>query len=144
MIELAVTDSDDKSIRDGILKAIDVYNDAKMGRSGDYLPLAIPIREFPSGLVAGGMWGYTWAQWLFVELLVLPEAMRGKGIGTAIMKLAEREAARRGCVGVWLDTHSFQARPFYEKLGYAVFGVLEDFPPGHTRYYLRKSLTPVA
>ena len=61
-----------------------------------------------------------------------------------MMKLAEEEAIRRGCVGAWLDTHSFQARPFYEKLGYTVFGVLENFPPGHTRYYLRKSLAPAA
>jgi GNAT superfamily N-acetyltransferase len=143
MIELAITDSDDKGLRDGILKAIDAYNDAKMGRSGDYRPLVIPIRESPAGPVIGGMTGYTWAQWLFIELLVLPDSMRGKGLGTRLMKMAEAEAIRRGCVGVWLDTHSFQARPFYEKLGYSVFGVLEDFPPGHTRYYLRKSLAAV-
>ena len=140
MIELAVTDSNDKSLRDGILKAIDAYNDAKMGRSGDYRPLVIPIREGSDGSVVGGMTGYTWAQWLFIELLVLPESMRRMGVGTAMMKTAEAEAIRRGCVGVWLDTHSFQARPFYERLGYTVFGVLEDFPPGHTRYYLSKSL----
>jgi hypothetical protein len=47
---------------------------------------------------------------------------------------------RRGCVGVWLDTFSFQARGFYEKLGYRVFGEVADYPPGHTRHFLKKSL----
>jgi hypothetical protein len=37
---------------------------------------------------------------------------------------AEQEAKARGCRGAWLDTYSFQARGFYERLGYAVFGAL--------------------
>jgi hypothetical protein len=39
-----------------------------------------------------------------------------------------------------LETHSFQARPFYEKCGYKVFGTLEDYPPGHAKFFLRKRL----
>ena len=56
------------------------------------------------------------------------------------MARAEAEARARGCVGAWLDTFGFQARPFYEALGYAVFGALEDQPPGHRRYVLMKRL----
>jgi hypothetical protein len=52
----------------------------------------------------------------------------------------EAEAIRRGCHGAFLDTFSYQARPFYEKLGYEVFGTLEDYPPGHQRFYMRKRL----
>jgi hypothetical protein len=51
-----------------------------------------------------------------------------------------REAIRRGCRGAYLDTFSYQARPFYEKLGYAVFGTLDDYPPGHQRFFMRKRL----
>ncbi|MDB5536981.1 MAG: Acetyltransferase family protein, partial [Devosia sp.] len=43
-------------------------------------------------------------------------------------------------VGIWLDTFSFQARPFYEKLGYSVFGTIPDYPPGGARYFLSKTL----
>jgi hypothetical protein len=50
----------------------------------------------------------------------------------------EAEARARGCIGVWLDTLSFQARPFYEKHGYALFGSIEDQPPGHARHFLFK------
>jgi hypothetical protein len=58
------------------------------------------------------------------------------------MKMAEQEGLTRGCQSVFLDTHDFQALPFYQKLGYEIFGELEDFPPGHTRYYLKKRLQP--
>jgi hypothetical protein len=45
-----------------------------------------------------------------------------------------------GCHHAWLDTFSFQARPFYEKQGYRVFGVLPDYPTGQTRYFLTREL----
>ena len=53
----------------------------------------------------------------------------------------EAEAIRRGCKGAYLDTFSYQARPFYEKLGYEVFGTLDDYPTGHQRFYMRKRLS---
>jgi ribosomal protein S18 acetylase RimI-like enzyme len=53
--------------------------------------------------------------------------------------MAEAEAVRRKCVGAWLDTYSFQARGFYERLGYTVLGEIADYPPGHTRYFMKKS-----
>ena len=61
-------------------------------------------------------------------------------MGRRLLRAAEREAAERGCAHAYLDTFDFQARPFYERLGYAVFGVQEGFPPGHVRYFLRRAL----
>jgi ribosomal protein S18 acetylase RimI-like enzyme len=54
------------------------------------------------------------------------------------MNEAEAEAIHRGCRGAWLDTFSFQARGFYERLGYSIFGTIENFPPGHRRFFLKK------
>jgi GNAT superfamily N-acetyltransferase len=56
------------------------------------------------------------------------------------MAEAEAEALRRGCHAASLDTYSFQARGFYERLGYSVFGIIDDCPPGHSRIYLIKRL----
>jgi hypothetical protein len=60
------------------------------------------------------------------------------------MSRAESEAVARGCHGAWLDTFEFQARPFYERLGYVCFGELEDYPVGSARYFMRKLLSSEA
>jgi ribosomal protein S18 acetylase RimI-like enzyme len=62
------------------------------------------------------------------------------GAGRRLMMEAEAEALRRGCCAAELDTFSFQARGFYERLGYSVFGALEDYAPGQSRFYMRKRL----
>ncbi len=58
------------------------------------------------------------------------------------MKRAEEEARRRGCLYARLATSTFQAPGFYEKLGYVLYGRLEDCPPSDTSLYYRKDLHP--
>ncbi len=99
--------------------------------------LAIPIND-SEGVVTGGFWGCTLFQWLHVQLLFVPETLRGRGVGSALMTAAETEARKRGCIGAHVTAFSFQADGFYEKLGYTRFGLLDDYPPGHTMRYLRK------
>jgi GNAT superfamily N-acetyltransferase len=99
--------------------------------------LVIPIRG-DAGVVRGGLWGSTMFEWLHVQMLVVPEPLRGKGVGSTLMALAEMEARARGCRGMHVDTFSFQAAPFYQKLGFTLFGELEDYPPGHKQLYFRK------
>jgi hypothetical protein len=55
-------------------------------------------------------------------------------------RAAEALARERGSAGVKLDTYEFQAKPFYERHGYAVFGVLEGYPAGTRTYYMHKAL----
>lgn len=68
------------------------------------------------------------------------EEARGRGIGTQLLTTGEDHAKARGCRHAWLDTFSFQAPDFYAKRGYIVFGELEDYPPGHRRFFLRKAI----
>jgi len=72
--------------------------------------------------------------------MYLREDLRGQGYGERILERAEEEARKRGVKDVYLDTFSFQAPGFYQKLGYRVFGELVDFPPGHTRHFMTKQL----
>jgi GNAT superfamily N-acetyltransferase len=88
----------------------------------------------------GGLWAKVFYDWLFVDLLFVPQAFRGQDLGRRLMAEAERAAVERGLVGVWLDTHSFQAPGFYETLGYEAFGSLPDYPRGETRTFYRKML----
>ncbi|XLM22551.1 GNAT family N-acetyltransferase, partial [Chromobacterium piscinae] len=75
---------------------------------GDHRPLVIRIED-EAGQVVGGLWGYTRYGWLYTELLSAPTGARGLGLGRRLMEAAEAEARTRGCVGAWVDTHSFQA-----------------------------------
>jgi ribosomal protein S18 acetylase RimI-like enzyme len=93
-----------------------------------------------SGRVVGGLTAMVSYETLYIDDLWLAEDARGKDLGTRLMQLAENEGRRRGASLVWLDTMSWQARPFYEKLGYTVFGELEQSGGRYQRYFLKKAL----
>jgi GNAT superfamily N-acetyltransferase len=92
------------------------------------------------GKLAAGLSGVLYWSWLFVDALWVSDGWRGRGIGRALMAGAEDYACAKDCHSAWLDT--FQARGFYERLGYKRFGVLDDYPPGQSRHFLRKRLQP--
>ena len=133
-----LTDNGEPAAREVILRGLMAFNEAQTG-SRDFRSLAVLLRD-ENGAAIGGLWGRTAWRWLFVELLFVPEALRCGGAGRELMRRAEAEAVERGCQLVWLDTFSFQARGFYEKLGYSVFGRLDDYPPGFSRFFMQKKL----
>ncbi|HEY3411802.1 MAG TPA: GNAT family N-acetyltransferase [Armatimonadota bacterium] len=116
------------------------HNESRIGAT-NRAPLTVIARD-ADGAVVGGVHAETMHGWLHVATLAVAEEWRGQGIGTRLLRAVEAEGWRRGCTNVWLDTFSFQAQPFYEREGYHVFGVLEDFPPGETRYFMTKALSP--
>jgi GNAT superfamily N-acetyltransferase len=134
VLDAAPTEADRKAIQDALV----AFNRSKTTLR-DYRDVAVLIRD-DAGTTIGGLSGYTSYRWMFIELLFVPESLRGQDIGTQLMAQAEAHARSLGLVGIWLDTFSFQARPFYEKLGYSVFGTIEDYPPGGARYFLSKTL----
>jgi GNAT superfamily N-acetyltransferase len=122
---------------DGPLSA---FNDAAIGGGGwPDATLALALRD-GDGQTIGGLWGHSYYHWLFIDLLVVPDHVRGQGIGTDLLGRAEAEARARGCIGVWLDTFSFQAPQFYPRHGYAAFGEIADYPAPHRRVFLSKRL----
>ncbi len=76
-----------------------------------------------------------------LSLLWVAEPVRGKGQGRKLLEAAEDEARSQGCRGVFLSTFSFQARPFYERLGCEVIADVPDYPIGHTYHVPKKALT---
>ena len=140
---ITVSDVDSTAFRGVLETALIRFNEHRTGHPADGRPLVVVLRHFEAGDIIGGLLGWTGYTQLHVELLFVPEALRGQGIGQETMRRAEGEAARRGCRGAWLDTYSFQARGFYERLGYVVFGTIEDYLPGHSRFFLKKALVPM-
>ena len=100
--------------------------------------VAVFVRE--EDRILGGVSGKLNWNWLQVSLLWVDDSLRGGGYGARLMGEIESLARERGCQQAHVDTFSFQAREFYESLNYHVFATLDDYPPGHARYYLRKTL----
>jgi GNAT superfamily N-acetyltransferase len=123
--------------RRAIVKGLRAYNIATAGKF-DHHPLTLTVRE--RGKIVGGLAGETFWGWMFVSLLWVSDAHRGHGYGSALMGTAEKEALSRGVRNVYLDTFSFQAPAFYKKLGYREFARLDEFPPGHRRFWMTKAL----
>ena len=98
---------------------------------------ALLLRDSENQVVAGLVGVLSW-QWLFIEAVWVGDTLRGRGVGRLLMARAEAQAVEEGCHSAWLDT--FQARDFYLALGYEPFGLLEDYPPGQSRNFMRKRL----
>lgn len=90
--------------------------------------------------VRAGLVGLTRWNWLLIEVLWVEESLRRQGFGSKLMQIAEQEAKRRGCNEAILDTFSFQAKGFYERLGYEVFAHVDDYPSGYSFYQLKKMI----
>ena len=80
---------------------------------------------------------------LYIDVLFVDEQHRRKKLGSQLLEQVEQEAKVMGASLSHLDTFDFQAKDFYLKQGYTVFGVLENCPKGHKRYYLSKTLTTI-
>ena len=137
--DIVLTDAPDPAAHRVLIEGIVQFNRTQTGAEAPR-PLLVLLKHPDTGEVLGGLSARTGLEWLYIELLYIPNDLRGAGLGAELMRRAETEAAQRGCSGVWVDTYSFQARGFYEKLGYKVFGILEDYPPGQSRIFLQKRL----
>jgi len=126
-VDLAVVDA-----------GIDQYNLAEP-EIHKVVPLSVFARD-TTAKVKGGAVGRTWGQCCELQQLWIAEDARGQGTGTELMDRFESEAKRRGCALVYLDTFTFQARPFYEKRSYKVVLETPGFTNGIVKYTMHKRL----
>jgi GNAT superfamily N-acetyltransferase len=101
--------------------------------------LAIFVRDIQDQLVAGIV-GWTWGQCLEINYLWVHPDLRGQGYGKRLVQTLEREAQTQGCCTAAVDTYSFQAPEFYQRLGYKKFGSVDGYPDGHQKLFLKKCL----
>jgi ribosomal protein S18 acetylase RimI-like enzyme len=103
-------------------------------------PLFLAIFDRDEQIV-GGLLGKLLRGWLRIDMLWVAEALRGLGYGTSLVQRVEAIAMAHGCHSAHLDTYSFQAPGFYLKLGYEVFGELNDYPAGFGYTLVYDSIT---
>lgn len=135
-LRITIAENPSEADRDAVLAPLRAYNSAHAG-DPRIRPVAVLLTD-EGGDQVGGLWGKCAYDWLCVELLAVPQEHRGGNYGRTLMDQAEGIARANGCIGIWLDTYEFQARGFYEKLGFEVFGTLDDHPIGQKRFFLRK------
>jgi GNAT superfamily N-acetyltransferase len=132
-VERLLSRADRRLVLDGLI----AYNVAAAGPLG-FHDIFVSLRE--EGELSGACIGRAYWEWLYIDMLWIADGFRNHGYGKRLLDKTENEARERGCRQVFLDTFSFQAPEFYRKLGYAEFGRLSDYPPGHARIFLTKAL----
>ena len=133
-MNITPTENEIKYIRE----ELNQFNNERVGEDG-HTPLNI-VEYDTNGNIIGGILGGTYWGWMYVDILWVHESHRYQGIGSKLLCTAEKEAIRRGCHHVHLDTMSWQAPEFYQKHGYEVIGILPDIPNGNQKYLLMKAL----
>ncbi|MFP1722855.1 GNAT family N-acetyltransferase [Lonsdalea quercina] len=134
-MKLNITDTPAPQDEEFVIQSLLQHN--KQFQEGDIHPLFLTFtndnNEIIAGLVASTWWGA-----LEIKFLWVGEPYRHAGLGRQMMQQAEAEAQKRGCHMAYVDTFSFQAKGFYEKLGYQEYGHLAGYAHRFTRHYLRK------
>ena len=133
---ITLTDAPPEHAEDVIGGGLDAYNELTTGYA-DARPLAALVHD-DTGKLVGGVLGRTSYGLLFVDLVYLPESMRGSGTGSEMFQRVEEEARKRGCKSGFLLTITYQAPEFYMRHGWEEFGRIECDPPGTARVFFRK------
>jgi GNAT superfamily N-acetyltransferase len=123
--------------RRAVMKGLIAFNRSKTGKL-KRKDVTVSVRD--QGNIVGGATAEVWGPTMFVELLWIDDRFRGQNHGTRIMDAVEEEGRKHGARQVYLDTFTFQARPFYEKRGYKVFGTLPNLLDDVDRFWLVKVL----
>ena len=140
MPELTVTDAPDDQARAIIMEGLAAFNDEKTGHP-DYQPLAVLVSDPDTGFVLGGLLGKTYLGLFIIERLFLPDWLRGNGLGSRVLALAEKAAKDRGCVQAAAIMVSFQAPAFFLKRGYDTAAHFYCAESGPTHFLMAKKLS---
>ena len=131
---------DDRAIAQALIDEINQFNLLTTGISEFHELLR--VENDGAGQLMAGVYGWSWGGTCWIEALWVREDMRRRRVGTRLLKAAEAEARRRGCSQLALETHTFQAPTFYERNGFDVVGAIPNYPQGHSKLLLRKTLEP--
>lgn len=134
--DLKITDTITPEDKQAVESALIAYNLQRFGESGKR-DLAIYLRD-EKGSVQGGLIGWTARDWLYIQLLFIPEENRRHGLAGRLLTMAEGEARSRGCVGAYIDTMSPDALNAYRKYGYKIIGKHGPMAGGHFIHWLSK------
>ena len=136
---LTIETDPDPDVIQSLRANLSAYNVAQMGGDNHYEEVFVSLRDEDGRLVGGVVVEFMWGM-CQVDFLWVQDNLRGEGHGRKLLDQVEQEAVKRRCQHILLDTFSFQAPGFYQKLGYEVVAEINDCPPGHSKLVFRKRL----
>lgn len=141
-MQILIDETGDKAISDAIISGLRAYNQSKIGPYQRIrFSLYIKDNDDKTDEIIGGLTGVIFGDICAVEIAWVHENFRLKGLGTALFSKLEKYARENKCKFLQLDTTDFQARPFYEKLGFTVIATLPKGFMGWSQYIMRKELS---
>lgn len=93
-----------------------------------------------NGVIVAGIVAESVGDTVEVDFLFVDEACRGRGLGKTLLEHVETAAREQGMRRVLLNTYSFQAPGFYEKMGYQEVLKLEPAFDHFSQSYFLKEL----
>jgi len=123
-----------ESAKNLVLNGLKAHNDQYAKRN----QMDFTVCAVENEVIIGVGMGESKYDWLILQYLWVDEKYRKQRVGTNIIKKLETLAIERNLSGIHLDTFEFQARKFYEKNGFSVFGEINDHPKGYKRYFMKK------
>ncbi|MDT8719748.1 GNAT family N-acetyltransferase [Clostridium sp. 19966] len=140
-MDYVIKESDDRS-SEFIVDNLVEYNlsKVKLTQKEPFIWINRIIEDTNGNIVAGIISKmYCW-NCLYIDSLWVKEEHRKNGFGSQLLREVEKTAIENNCSLIHLDTFDFQALDFYTNHGYSVFGILEDCPNGHKRYFMKKNI----
>lgn len=141
VVTISIESDSADELRQAVDSGLFAYNDEFAGPMGNRMLMIgarDPRQKIIGGLVANLQTGW---KWIHIQRLWVDETYRRAGIGRRLLDRAEEEAKKLGILYAAVDTMEFQAPAFYEKQGYSVYAVMEDYPYGHRKFLMRKTLS---
>jgi ribosomal protein S18 acetylase RimI-like enzyme len=138
MAAFEITDVHDETAVMELRERLVEFNIAETGYD-EYRSMSCFLRD-DEGEIDAGIDGFSWGGYAMVECLWVAASIRGRHLGTGLLRSFESEAQKRGCRVLRVNTHSFQAPDFYRHLGYEEIGYAEDTPLGYGEHFLLKRL----
>lgn len=137
-MKVALEDDADEAVQQGLYTGLRAFNNAAVEGVPSHKIIAAVRDE--DGKLHGGVIGRLAGDSVYMEIVWNDDEVRGTGFGTRMITLVEDRARELGAREAWLYTMSFQAKPFYEKLGYSQFAELPWLEGRHARHFMRKDL----
>lgn len=130
---------EDEELIEEKLDAI-VYSIVPSEKGAEDEELIFKITDHEGNVIAGCLLEIDSWRVANLDILWVDEKHRKKGLGSALIRAAEKAARERACYAMVLGTFDFQAKPLYEKHGFTLCGTVKDFPKGHANFTLMKRL----